>query len=557
MKKYIYILQAFVVTALLTACDGNGFPYFYNKKKADPTLRVSPTDLNYTSQGGGNSVSVYSNSAWTATSDANWLSLSTYAGELNGTVMVTASENPETSERTATVTFANEWGMTSTVTVTQEGRSEYYLRTSISAIDFESGGGDREIDISSNTSWTASCDDTWIRLSQDNGNGDATVKITAEENVRTAERTSTITFTYDNSKTVTVTVTQAAFENYINVGVTSVNLSGERNYADVAIESSWRWAISCDADWITISTELGERDQFLRITAQGNPEGTSRQAIVTVSLLDDNYINPVKQVNITVNQSAGNPDAVIPSLLVPFTDGMCTNYTVGSHVAKFYTRIYEKPAIDVKSDATIISELTSGTATGPDYFNYTVRYVIDKPDTEYYICIVAYDSNGNQLELTKTPFMTRPNYQASADIPSLTVISQGGQSFWNCEYQLGNGAKNLYSIFWKTEAAYQTHEHFIAWNAYDYIMRANPEPSNVTKSTVTKDSNYFVVCTWGIDADGNIGDYRIAKSNASGARKNHSRSNEGIDFYLDGAGNCFAPTPVVEQRRTGIPFRLP
>ncbi len=65
-------------------------------------------------------------------------------------------------------------------------------------------------DITSNASWEALSDQTWLTLSPGSGYGNATVTATAEENMTSAARTATITVTGSGVADQTITVTQDA-----------------------------------------------------------------------------------------------------------------------------------------------------------------------------------------------------------------------------------------------------------------------------------------------------------------------------------------------------------
>ncbi len=87
------------------------------------TLTVNPTSLNYAVSGGSQTVTVSSNTSWTATTTANWLTISPASGSNNGTFTVTASENTSASQRTATITVSGTDVSSRTITVTQAGAS--------------------------------------------------------------------------------------------------------------------------------------------------------------------------------------------------------------------------------------------------------------------------------------------------------------------------------------------------------------------------------------------------------------------------------------------------
>lgn len=76
-----------------------------------------------------------------------------------------------------------------------------------SNLEFTSNSGSKTFNITSNTSWTVSCDQTWCSVSLTSGSGDGSVRVSVNENTSTSARTATITVTSSNI-TLTLGVTQ-------------------------------------------------------------------------------------------------------------------------------------------------------------------------------------------------------------------------------------------------------------------------------------------------------------------------------------------------------------
>jgi hypothetical protein len=68
-----------------------------------------------------NAFSITSNLSWEISSDQSWLSPGITSGTGNSTIILTATENPENTSRTAIVTVSSAGGTTQTITVTQDG----------------------------------------------------------------------------------------------------------------------------------------------------------------------------------------------------------------------------------------------------------------------------------------------------------------------------------------------------------------------------------------------------------------------------------------------------
>lgn len=124
------------------------FRNIYSKKTGlsvrclqDPYLNISSTNISLSSGSGTtDTFTISSNTTWTITTDASWLSISPVSGFGNGTITLTAtSENTGTSPRTTVVTIAGTGIETKPVTVIQVqsnsktlGNTEVYSLTSTS-----------------------------------------------------------------------------------------------------------------------------------------------------------------------------------------------------------------------------------------------------------------------------------------------------------------------------------------------------------------------------------------------------------------------------------------
>ncbi|MEN6353761.1 MAG: BACON domain-containing protein, partial [Bacteroidales bacterium] len=127
------------------------------QKGSAPILTVTPANLTFESPSGSNGdFTITSNTRWTVTDDASWLTLSSASGSGNGTLTVTVSSaNTATNTRTANVTFSASSVSPVVVTVTQSGTSSQLVVTP-SNQNVSSSSGTTSFAVESNISWTAS-----------------------------------------------------------------------------------------------------------------------------------------------------------------------------------------------------------------------------------------------------------------------------------------------------------------------------------------------------------------------------------------------------------------
>jgi hypothetical protein len=86
---------------------------------------------------------------------------------------------------------------------------EVNLDSQTIAFSFDGNSDTYSINISSNTKWTASSDATWLKLSSTSGEGDATIYMTADENIEETEQTAKIIVKADGlDKEATISIIQ-------------------------------------------------------------------------------------------------------------------------------------------------------------------------------------------------------------------------------------------------------------------------------------------------------------------------------------------------------------
>lgn len=171
------------------------------------SLTVSTDELDVEADAGSTSFSVTSNTTWSISCDANWLTISPSSGSNNSSVTVNYSANTSTSERTATITITGTGVDAKTITVTQEA-----IVASISVVPVSNivpaAGGDVTFEVNSTITWTATVDEDWLSIDPSSGGDGDIITVTCEENTSAAERTATITVSGSGVSDISLTVTQ-------------------------------------------------------------------------------------------------------------------------------------------------------------------------------------------------------------------------------------------------------------------------------------------------------------------------------------------------------------
>lgn len=96
-------------------------------------LELDTESLSFTKDGGSSTVSVTSNTDWTVSDDADWLTVSAQSGKGNGSVTVTAAANTTYEARTATITVTV-GTITKNISVTQDAAErKFRLKSAVTA----------------------------------------------------------------------------------------------------------------------------------------------------------------------------------------------------------------------------------------------------------------------------------------------------------------------------------------------------------------------------------------------------------------------------------------
>ena len=171
-----------------------------------PTLSVTPANQNVASSSGSTSFTVTSNSAWTASSDQSWCTV-TASGSGNGTITANFTTNT-LAGRVANITVTVGGLSPIVVTVTQAGAPpSLSVAPSNQAVVYTAAS--TSFSVTSNAAWTASSDQTWCTVTP-SGSGNGTITANFTQNTTYVSRLASITVTVTGLTPVVVTVTQDA-----------------------------------------------------------------------------------------------------------------------------------------------------------------------------------------------------------------------------------------------------------------------------------------------------------------------------------------------------------
>ena len=205
MKK-LFNLMVLFASACFMGCGGDGGG---NEIVNTLNLVVDKTSISASYSGTTSSFSVTSNVTWSVSVPASWVSVDVSSGVNNGVVGVTIAPNPTADSRSTTITISG-GGISKTITVSQDAAPST-LSVSPETLSFIADGETKNVQITSNGSWTATSSEAWCKTNVSSGTGDATLTITVEANSTSDARSANVIIKSSNTEK-NIVISQAAGE---------------------------------------------------------------------------------------------------------------------------------------------------------------------------------------------------------------------------------------------------------------------------------------------------------------------------------------------------------
>ena len=267
----------------------------------------------------GNSVGVTIPSAcqWTATSNAQWVTVTNGAsGTGNGSVVYNVGANTSTSSRSAILTIAGQ-----TFNVSQSGLTCTYTVTPTNApAPNTAGTGSVSVVAATGCNWQASSSVAWLTVTSGaSGSANGSVNYSFVANPTTQSRQGVLTVAGQP-----VTITQAAGCGYsITPASASVTAAAGSGTIDVTAGGTCAWSATSPVQWITFTAPAsGSGNGSVGYNVAANTNSSSRSATITVAgqpfvvtqagAACDATLNPASQ-NFTVAGGNGGTAVTVPA----------------------------------------------------------------------------------------------------------------------------------------------------------------------------------------------------------------------------------------------------
>lgn len=314
-KIYIILYIALATIGLVGCADENSFGDSFLPSLSAHYLYVPETTLSFGADKElSKNINVESvNTPWQFSGMAEWLTLSPTTGDKDAVIAAKATANLSADNvRTSVFTFCSaetDFPFNVTMSATQSAALPY-INLSESSLEFSGASSIKVVDVTANTSWSATCAEKWVKVIS---SADKTsVSISVDENLSSGSRNASVLLSGGASKTITLTQRVAL----ITPSSLSRSFENTGGTSSVSFNSEAQWTASCSESWIQLSQNSGNAgDATLSITAESNFTPSQREAYVyvktgtntglTITITQGgNYITPDEEtINIPASAS--------------------------------------------------------------------------------------------------------------------------------------------------------------------------------------------------------------------------------------------------------------
>jgi hypothetical protein len=202
------------------------------------------------------------------------------------------------------------------------------LTVSPTSLSFASAAGTSSVSVTSNVSWTASANQSWITVSPVSGSNNGSLAVSVTANTGTTARSGTVTVA-GGGISRTVTVTQAApAANSLSVSPTSMSFTAASGSSPATVTSNVAWTASANQTWITVTPASGSGNGTLTVTVASNTGTASRSGTVTLT-----GGGLTSTISVTQAAPAANSLSVSPTTMSFTSASGSSTATVTSNVA--------------------------------------------------------------------------------------------------------------------------------------------------------------------------------------------------------------------------------
>lgn len=511
-KNFLWSLLAIMMAATLcvgmSSCSKDDDP--------EPELLVNRTSISIQANGDGDKdITVTANHTdWTAsvTEGSLWLRVNKN-GQL---ATVSVDSNPTTQTRNGKIKIAAtaDASLSYDISVSQAG-ADGIITVSVSSVEFDPEGGSQTIQVTSNSGWNVSGNQSWLTVNPSFGNVTTsgseakTVTLSVGENTTKDARSCTLTFTTsDNKGSASVTVTQKKPTPFILVnGLDSTSLSfssssGVNYKQTVKVTSNVSWSINEKnvPEWLHVSPTNGNGEISIDIYPKTDNDADDKARTAQLVLISGDT-----RATIDVSQETDlDPDAYAnPTNIITLYNGIAFDYDFGKTVSYYYRGYMEKSAVASMTDAEIITVLEENFRRYTQSDNEVAVFSGLDEGVKYMVYTVGYNKNGKRGKLIKNEIATK-TLQSNEPMAWISDPTYDA-SYWYWTVEKSATCYSYYMISTQDLDFAIAEDVYQAWMIDYYIRKGwTSEYVNGGDWYSQRTGNIIAVMTWGLDKKENF-----------------------------------------------------
>jgi hypothetical protein len=323
---------------------------------------------------------------------------------------------------------------------------ECLLTANKDSLQFEVSGGQRTLNISSNTNWKVLEYEPWITVSSTTGTGNKAITITTQSNEGFLDRSAEVKLSGCDEDRIILVSQKGTCS--LSMSTDSLNFTVLQSAKKIGIVSTSSWMATTSASWISVYPGVGDGKDSLSVSVSDNMGYSQRSG--TVKIYGCNSFKTIKiyqkgtcSLSLSASNLAISSDSTKQTISV--TSGTSTSWSVTSDVdwatvspSSFigngsFTISVKGNITDIKRTGTISVKGCNEDRTveivqnGVCFIDLAALNVEFDPDAEYKFIKVF--SNSPWTAVTETCWITvTPTHGNDNDYLKIEVLPNTGQS---------------------------------------------------------------------------------------------------------------------------------
>ena len=392
MKKYLLLILS--LTLIVFSCsDGDDDPVIVVE---EPMLTLKSSTVDFSNEGGTQSVSFETKLNWTAKSSETWCDVSPKSGGGGVKVVtITATANKEYDNRSCSITITS-GNLSKTITVKQG--EKLGLLVSQERYELSNNESTIEVEVKANVDFEIDISDDWITDISSRGLTSTKLEFLIAKNEQYDSREGTITITQKGGSMKSVIKVFQSQEDAIIISEKSVNISSEAQIVDVEVKTNvdFEILISNDIkDWVSITETRGLRTETFALNIEENKTYNDRSAQVYVKNKKTNL-----QDTLTVNQAANMGLLVTQDRYELSNEESSLEVEVKSNI-EFNVKVSDEWITQVETRGLVSTILNFNIAKNESYSNREGKIIITQKDGDLSSTITVFQSQKDAIILSE------------------------------------------------------------------------------------------------------------------------------------------------------------